>query len=172
VKKKMVEYELSRSHRSLFLKNKHTISQSPESLPSMPKQQCIMSDETPTPMPTRYCAPNPISGTKFTHKLAPAATWAIKGKAPAAAREQELIECYNSNSGLEFSDPIPFDTLSSVPSISRSASAASTSTATSSNVGSTRNAGFDNSFPLFLDLHNTSFAKAKVAGRFLCCQDR
>ena len=74
---KMVEYELSRSHRSLFFKNKHTISQSPESLPSTPKRQRIMSDETSTPTPTRYRTPNPISGAKFTHKLAPAATRAI-----------------------------------------------------------------------------------------------
>jgi len=137
VKKKMVEYELSRSHKSLFLKNKHTLSQSPESLPSTPKRQRIMSDETPTPTPTRYRAPNPISNAKFTHKLAPAATRAIKERAPAAAREREPIECYDSDSGLEFLDPISLDTPSSAPSISRSASAASTSTATSSDVGFT-----------------------------------
>jgi hypothetical protein len=136
VKKKMVEYELSRSRKSLFLKNKHTLSQSPENLPSTPKRQRIMSDETPTPTPTRYRAPNPISGAKFTRKLAPAATRSIKEKAPAAARGRELIECSDSDP-FEFSDPISFNTPSSAPSISRSASAASTSTATSSDVSFT-----------------------------------
>ena len=63
VKKRMVEYAHSQSQKSRYLKNKHSLSQSPESLPSTPKRQRITSEfvdsfSINTPSPASSPAPS------------------------------------------------------------------------------------------------------------------
>jgi len=99
VKRKTTEYELSQSSRLSFVKNKHNLS--PNSVVSTPKHpQHQIHEESPTPTLTRYCLPVPPP--KFIGKSAPGATRVVKKS--AVAQQWELIESYDSDSGLEMTD--------------------------------------------------------------------
>ncbi|KAF8152443.1 hypothetical protein B0H34DRAFT_861722 [Crassisporium funariophilum] len=121
VKKRMTEHKLSQALKASFLKNKHSLS--PDNLASTPKRPRHQHDESPTPTLTRYRAPVPAP--KFVSRRAPGATCVIKKT--RAAREREIMEDYDSDSGIEFTDPFPFTNSSPAPSTSRSTSTASVS---------------------------------------------
>ena len=99
VKRKTTEYELSQLSKLSFVKNKHSLS--PSSVVSTPKHpRCQMHEESPTPTLTTYRPPVPPP--KFIGKSAPGATRVVKKS--AAARQRELMESYDSDSGLEMTD--------------------------------------------------------------------
>lgn len=123
VKKKMVDHELSQTKKTRFLQNKHSLS--PESFSSTPKRQRILSEEASTPS---SIPETPLPAPKFTRKWISSSKRVVKKKILAATQERELMESYDSDSGLEFTDPFPFSDPFPVPSISQSTSAGSGST--------------------------------------------
>ncbi|KAF8957662.1 hypothetical protein BDZ97DRAFT_1924400 [Flammula alnicola] len=131
VKKRMTEHELSQASKASFLKNKHSLS--PDNLASTPKRPRHQHDESPTPTLTRYRPPVPAP--KFIGRRAPGVTRVVKKT--RAAREREIMEGYDSDSGIEFTDPFPFTNSSPAPSTSRSTSTASVSMTASASAAST-----------------------------------
>ncbi|EDR05518.1 uncharacterized protein LACBIDRAFT_329483 [Laccaria bicolor S238N-H82] len=97
VRKKTVEFELSQASRASSVKNKHNLS--PDHLFSTPKRLRYLPDDSPTPTLARYCPP---VSRKFVGKAGLGATRVVKKS--AAAKERELIESYESDSGLELTD--------------------------------------------------------------------
>lgn len=126
VKRKTTEYELSQGSKLPFVKNTHNLS--PNGVVSTPKRPRYQRhEESPTPTLTTYRPPAPPP--KFIGNFAPGATRVVKKS--AAARRRELMDSYDSDSGLELTDlelAMPFVTHSSATSSIHVNSAAPLST--------------------------------------------